>query len=103
MLAAYLATLLWQVAWHWLLPAPLGTRSIWLALIACLPLLVPLNGLVRGNYRSMIWAGLLLMLYFTIGVMEFWVNPAQRAPAMVQITLAVFYLFAFRMRNRSET
>lgn len=101
MLTAYLATLLWQVAWHWLLPAPWGTRSIWLALIACLPLLIPLKGLVHGNYRSMIWAGLLLMLYFTIGVMEFWVNPAQRAPAMVQIALAVFYLFAFRMRNRS--
>ena len=34
MLTAYLATLLWQVAWHWLLPAPWGARSIWLALIA---------------------------------------------------------------------
>ena len=103
MLAAYLATLLWQVVWHLLLPPPYGIRNLWLALVACLPLLIPLKGLIRGNYRSMIWAGLLLMLYFTIGVMEAWVNPAHRAPAMVQIALAIFYLFAFRMRNRSES
>ena len=101
MLAAYLATLIWQVVWHGLLPPPLGARNTWLALIACLPLLIPLFGLVRGNYRSMIWAGLLLMLYFTIGIMEAWSNPPQRFPAMVQVALAVFYLFAFRKRNRS--
>jgi uncharacterized membrane protein len=103
MLTAYLATLVWQVIWHGLLPPPLGTQSTWLAVAACLPLLIPLKGLVRGNYRSMIWAGLLLMLYFAIGVMEVWVNPPQRVPAMVQVALAVFYLFAFRMRNRSAS
>ena len=101
MLAAYLATLIWQVVWHGLLPPPRGAHNIWLALMACLPLLIPLPGLVRGYYRSMIWAGLLLMLYFTIGIMEAWSNPLQRFPAMVQIVLAVFYLFAFRKRNQS--
>ena len=101
MLAAYLATLIWQVVWHGLLPPPLGARNTWLALVACLPLLIPLPGLARGNYRSMIWAGLLLMLYLTIGIMEAWSNPPQRIPAMVQVVLVVFYLFAFRKRNRS--
>jgi uncharacterized membrane protein len=101
MLAAYLATLIWQVVWHGLLPPPWGTRNTWLTLMACLPLLIPLFGLVRGNYRSMIWAGLLLMLYFTIGMMEIWSNPPQRFPAVVQVVLAVFYLFAFRKRNQS--
>ncbi len=101
MLAAYLATLIWQVVWHGLLPPPWGARNTWLALVACLPLLIPLFGLVRDNYRSMIWAGLLLMLYFTIGMMEIWSNPPQRFPAMVQVVLAVFYLFAFRKRNQS--
>lgn len=101
MLATYLATLFWQVVWHGLLPSPWGARNIWLALLACLPLLIPLTGLIRGNYRSMIWAGLLLMLYFTVGIMEAWSNPPQRFPAMVQVVLAVFYLFAFKNRNRS--
>lgn len=99
MLAAYLAVLAWQPVWHWLLPPPLGSGNAWLGLIACLPLLIPLRGLLRGNYRSMIWAGLLLMLYFTIGVMETWSNPAQRLPALVQVILPLCYLFAFRMRN----
>ena len=101
MLAAYAATLAWQVVWHGLLPPPLGARNGWLSLLACLPLLIPLIGLWRGHYRSMIWAGLLLMLYLTIGIMEAWSNPPQRLPALVQVTLAVFYLFAFRQRNRS--
>lgn len=102
MLAAYAATLIWQLIWHGLLPPPFGTRNIWLALLACLPLFIPLAGLIRGKYRSMIWAGLLLMFYFTIGIMEAWSNPPQRLPALVQIVLPIFYLFAFKMRNRSQ-
>jgi uncharacterized membrane protein len=100
MLAAYLGTLAWQVIWHGLLPPPMGSRNAWLVVIACIPLLIPLVGLTRANYRSMIWAGLLLVLYFTIGIMEAWSNPPQRLPALVQVILAIFYLFAFRKRNK---
>ena len=100
MLAAYLGTLAWQVIWHGLLPPPLGARNLWLVLLACLPLLIPLSGLAHKRYRSMIWAGLLLMLYMTIGIMEVWSNPPQRVPALVQVMLAVFYLYAFRKRNQ---
>jgi len=100
MLAAYLGTLTWQVIWHAILPPPWGARNAWLALLACLPLLIPLAGLQRWKYRSMIWAGVLLMLYLALGIMEVWSNPPQRIPAMVQVTLAVFYLFAFRQRNQ---
>jgi len=99
MLAAYFGTLAWQLIWHGLLPPPMGSRNVGLATFACLPLLIPLAGLVRLNYKSMIWAGLLLMLYMTIGIMEIWSNPPQRIPASVQVALAVFYLFAFRKRN----
>jgi len=100
MLAAYVATLIWQCVWHGLLPRPLGASNAWLALVASLPLLIPLYGLVRGNYRSMIWAGLILMLYFVIGIMEAWSNPPQRLPALVQVVLPILYLFAFRKRNQ---
>lgn len=102
MLAAYLGTLAWQLIWHGLLPPPWGSQNLWLSLFACLPLLIPLAGLARNHYRSMIWAGLLLMLYFTIGVMEAWSNPPQRLPALVQVSLAVFYLYAFRQRNQNR-
>jgi len=100
MLAAYFGTLAWQVIWHGLLPQPYGAQNISLATLACIPLLIPVLGLARSNYRSMIWAGLLLMLYFTIGIMEMWSNPPQRLPALVQVILASFYLFAFKKRNR---
>ena len=102
MLATYFGMLAWQLIWHGLLPAPLGSRNLWLAIIACLPLLIPIVGLIRMNYRSMIWAGLLLMLYFTIGIMECWSNPPQRLPALVQVALAIVYLFAFKKRNQSR-
>jgi len=102
MLAAYFGTLAWQIIWHGLLPSPYGARNFWLAIAACLPLLIPVAGLARMNYRSMIWAGLLLMLYFTIGIMEIWSNPPQRPAATVQVALAIFYLFAFRKRNQNS-
>lgn len=103
MLLAYFATLGWQIIWHALLPQPYGAQSLWLSIIACIPLLIPVVGLSRLNYRSMIWAGLLLTLYFTIGIMEMWVNPPQRLPALVQVLLAAFYLFAFRKRNKVQS
>ena len=99
MLATYFATLFWQIIWHGLLPSPYGTQNPGLVLLACLPLLIPVVGLTRLNYRSMIWAGLLLMLYFTIGIMEMWSNPPQRLPALVQVLMTSFYLFAFKKRN----
>ena len=101
MLAAYFGALGWQVVWHGLLPPPLGARNTWLTVIACLPLLIPLRGMLRMHYRSMIWAGLLLILYFAIGIMEAWSNPPQRLPALVQVALAIFYLFAFRQRKQA--
>ena len=101
MLAAYLGMLAWQLIWYGILPPPLGARNTWLVVLAGLPLLMLLPGLARMKYRSMIWAGLLLMLYMTIGIMEAWSNPPQRIPALVQVSLAVFYLFAFRQRNQA--
>jgi uncharacterized membrane protein len=100
MLASYAFVLAWQLIWHGLIPPPWGSRNIGLAVFACLPLLIPLPGLVRSRYRSMIWAGMLLMLYMAIGIMEIWSNPPQRVPASVQVALAVFYVFAFKKRNQ---
>lgn len=101
MLAAYIGVLAWQVIWHGLLPPPLGSRNIWLAIIASLPLLIPLSGLFRLKPRSMIWAGLLLVLYFALGIMEAWSNPSQRLPALVQVILPAIYLFAFSRHNKA--
>ena len=103
MLTAYISVLVWQIIWHALIPQPYGAQLTWLALLACLPLLIPLAGLLKMSYRSMIWAGLILMFYFTIGVMELWSNPSQRAAAAVQVILTIFYLYAFRQRNQASS
>lgn len=92
---SYLALLLLQVFWHFLLPAPNGSQSWLLALIAAAPLLLPLKGVLKGQIRGMTWAGYLMMLYFSIGVMESWSNPPQRIPALVQTALSVLCVFAF--------
>jgi len=99
---SYLALLILQPLWHALLPKPLGAGLWWLAVLAALPLLLPLRGILRGSLRSMTWAGYLLMLYFSIGVMEAWSNPAQRSPALLQIALVLacfVAIFRFSRQN----
>ncbi len=90
-LGIYLALLLLQPSWHFLLPEPWGAHNWILAVVASLPLLLPLMGIARGRFRSMTWGGFLAVLYFVIGVMEAWSNPEQRIPAIVQIVLALSY------------
>jgi uncharacterized membrane protein len=85
---SYAANLAWQVAWHALLPRPMGSQLPWLALLALAPLLLPLAGVMRLQPRSITWASYLLLLYFVAGVTEAWSNPPQRLAALVQIVLA---------------
>lgn len=99
-LAAYLALLLLQPTWHGLLPAPWGAQNWVLALVASLPLLLPLTGIAAGRLRSMTWGSFLAVLYFVIGVMETWSNPAQRIPAVFQVVLALAYCGVFAVYSR---
>ena len=104
-LAAYMALLLLQITWHGLLPEPTGAQNWILALVASLPLLLPLAGIAAGRMRSMTWGSFLAVLYFVIGVMEAWSNPAQRIPAVIQVVLSLAYcgLFALYSRQPSKT
>ena len=100
--ACYVALLLLQPVWLGLLTAPLGKQSWGLALAATAPLLLPLRGILAGKLRSMTWGGYLLVFYFVIGVMEAWINPAQRTPALLQIALALLYVtFLVLLSRRS--
>ena len=100
----YLAVLILQPVWHGLLPPPHGNHNFWLALIATLPLVLPLRGILAGSIRSMTWGGYLVVLYFVIGVMEAWSNPPQRIPAVLQISFTLLYVTSLvlltRRRNR---
>jgi uncharacterized membrane protein len=91
---AYLGLVLLQPVWLYALPPPAGPRSALLALIATLPLLLPLAGVWRGSLRSMTWGGYLSMLYLVIGVTEAWANPPQRPAALAQVALVAMYIAA---------
>ncbi|MGH8033585.1 MAG: DUF2069 domain-containing protein [Lysobacterales bacterium] len=88
----YLAVIVLQLTWHGALPQPGGNRNWTLALLAALPLILPLQGILSGRLSSMTWGGYLLVIYFTFGVMEVWSNPAQRWPALIQVALVVLYV-----------
>jgi len=91
-----------QPLWHALLPRPAGAGNWLLAMLAVVPLLLPLRGLVAGSLRSMTWAGYLVMLYLIIGVTEAWSNPPQRIPALVQVLLVVIFVGSVLAFSRTK-
>lgn len=93
-LGSYLALLALQVIWHGLLPEPGGNGNWTLALLAVVPLAIPLPGILAGRVRSMTWGGYVLVIYFTAGVMEAWSNPPQRVAAVAQVALVLLYVTA---------
>jgi uncharacterized membrane protein len=101
MQSAYCGVLIWQVLWLGLLPQPTGPQNGWLAAAACILLFFPLVGIIKANHRSMIFGGVILIMYFTAAVTEFWTTADHRWPASVQILLVIIYIFAFRMRIKA--
>ena len=99
---AYIALLILQPIWHFLLPEPRGAGLWWLGLLAVIPLSLPLKGILRGSIRSMTWGGYLLILYGVVGIMEAWSNPPQRIPAMIQIALVVLCLLGMLRFNPAK-
>jgi len=96
----YFALIFLQPVWHALLPSPLGSGLWWLALMATAPLLLPVNGILKGNIRSMTWGGYLLVFYLVIGIMEAWSNPPQRLPALLQTLLVSLCIYSMLRYSR---
>jgi uncharacterized membrane protein len=56
------------IAWEWAL-APLRPGGSWLVL-KVLPLLLPLRGVIKRDVYTMQWSSMLILLYFTEGVVR---------------------------------
>lgn len=85
------------LAWELRL-APVQTGGSWLAL-KCLPLLAPLFGILNGRRYSYQWASMLILLYFTEGVVRAttekglsqWLAVAETGLSLVFFCAAVGY------------
>jgi uncharacterized membrane protein len=77
MVVVALSLLAWMLAGY---PWPL-------CLLAVLPLLAPLNGLLRGRRHTYAWATLLAIPYLAFALTELLVNPAARWVAAVSLLL----------------
>lgn len=80
------------VLWELVL-APLRPGGSWMV-IKALPLLAPLPGTIRRNVYTMQWASMMILLYFTEGVVRAWSEsgPSQWL-ALAEIALSSTYFF----------
>ena len=80
------------VAWElWL--APIRPGGSWLVLKA-LPLLLPLMGILKGRRYTYQWASMLVLAYFTEGVVRAWSDTGLSAwLAGAEVVLSVVFFF----------
>jgi uncharacterized membrane protein len=90
-LASLVLLIGWLVAWEAVI-APLHAGG-WLLALKALPLLVPLRGVVKRDLYTMQWSSMLILLYFTEGVVRGWADQQElsRAMAIGEAALSILY------------
>ncbi len=91
--ASLIALILLCLAWElWL--APLRPGGSWLVL-KTLPLLLPLMGILKGRRYTYQWAPMLMLAYFSEGVVRAWSEKGLSAwLAGAEAALTVVFFFA---------
>ena len=92
--ASLIALIFLCVAWElWL--APIRPGGSWLVLKA-LPLLLPLMGILKGRRYTYQWAPMLVLAYFSEGVVRAWSDQGSLSAwlAGVEVALSVAFFFA---------
>lgn len=90
--ASLIALIFLCLAWElWL--APMRPGGSWLVL-KTLPLLLPLMGILKGRRYTYQWASMLVLAYFSEGVMRAWSETGLSAQlALAEIVLSVVFFF----------
>ena len=95
-----LALIALQLLWFgWLHPPQRISMAAALTLTTA-PLVILLPLVWRLRPRPLVVAGLVLLIYFSVGVMEAWANPAVRLPALLQVALVLVYFTALATIRR---
>ncbi|MBA5762033.1 DUF2069 domain-containing protein [Vibrio sp. 404] len=86
-LCANLALLTWVAIWQIFLSPHPHISSTTLAIAWCIPLLLPLPGILAGKPYTHAWANFVLMLYFLHALTLLYVDGGERWLAMVELLL----------------
>jgi len=92
--ASLIALIFLCVAWElWL--APIRPGGSWLVL-KTLPLLLPLMGILKGRRYTYQWAPMLVLAYFTEGVVRAWSDTGSLSARLAgaEVVLSVVFFFA---------
>ena len=91
--ASLVALIFLCLAWElWLAPLRLGGSGL---VMKTLPLLLPLMGILKGRRYTYQWAPMLMLIYFTEGVVRAWSDTGLSARlAGAEIVLSVVFFFA---------
>ena len=88
-LASVAVLIAWCLAWELLL-APLKPGGSWLALKA-VPLLFPLIGVIKRDLYTLQWTAMMILAYFTEGVVRGWSDKAMPWLGWGEAAIVVVY------------
>ncbi|NHZ92332.1 DUF2069 domain-containing protein [Massilia sp. CCM 8733] len=90
-IASLVILIAWLLAWETLV-APLRPGS-WILSLKVLPLLIPLGGVIKRDIYTLQWSSMVILLYFTEGVVRAWSDKLEisRFMAMGEIVLVLVY------------
>ncbi len=90
-LASLVILIGWLVAWETVV-APLQPGS-WILALKAVPLLIPLGGVIKRDIYTLQWSSMVILLYFTEGVVRAWSDlaAASRMMAAGEIVLVCVY------------
>jgi len=99
LIALILLCLLWESVW-----APLKPGGS-LLVLKTLPLLIPLFGILKGRRYTYQWAPMLILIYFTEGVVRAWTDVGLSAMlAKLEILLClIFFLSSIYFAKLSKS
>lgn len=88
--ASLVALIFLCLAWEGVL-APLKPHGS-LLILKVLPLLLPLFGILKGRSYTYQWAGMLILLYFTEGVVRAWSDTGVSSQlALIEVALCMIF------------
>lgn len=86
-LTANLALIAWVALWQSVISPHPDINSVTLTIAWCIPLLLPLRGILAGKAYTHAWANFVLMLYFLHALTLMYVDGGERLLASIELLI----------------